>query len=139
MGHVVEVNDVLLAVDELPDVGDELSRPDAVRGAASREGRGRVAVDLAILPVPQTIDGIGHLLRDAGRAVGAVDELAWQGFVVALTGGQVVVVVVKGCVEPTIVGRDAGDVVEGLEELLSLVQMSLPLGVSARLNGVEEI
>lgn len=57
----------------------------------------------------------------------------------ALPGGEVVIVMVEGLVESLIIGRDTGYVVKGLEELLCLVQVSLPLGVGARLDDAEEV
>lgn len=98
-----------------------------------------IAVDLTVLPVTETVDGVSHLLGDTGGAVDAVDELAREGLVVTLPGRQVVIVVVEGLVEALVIRRDARDVVECLEELLRLVQVALPLRVGARLDSVEEV
>lgn len=74
-----------------------------------------ITVDLAILPMPQTIDGIGHVLRHTGRAVGSIHKFAWERLPMALSRREIVVVVIKGDVKSFIICGNTGDVVEGTE------------------------
>lgn len=139
VSDVVEVNDVALASNDVADVASQLEHPDAEGTGAGRERVGVVAVDLAVLPVTETVDGLGLLLGHAGGRVLAVDELAGQRLVVALTGAEVVVVVVKRSVEAAVAGRDTGDVVEGSVQRSGASEVLLPGGVAARLDRVEEV
>lgn len=42
----------------------------------------------------EAVDGVCDGLGDAGGGVCAVDDLAWERFGVALTGGEIIVVVI---------------------------------------------
>lgn len=99
MRDVVAVDDGAGSVDERPDVRGELADPDAVGGGACCETAWVVAVDVRVFVVAEAVDFVSDGLVDAGCGVDAVDEFAWEGLGVALTGREIVVVVVKTGVE----------------------------------------
>lgn len=137
MRDVVSVNHVAGSVNKVPDVGSEFSDPDAVAGGAGCETAGVVAVDVRILVLSEAVHFVGDGLVDAGCGVDAVHELAWEGLVVALASGEVVVVVVKTFVETGVRGRDSRDVIQGRIQGFSSCEMCGPVG--ARLYALKQV
>ena len=137
VGHVVKVDDVSRPGHEVAQVCRQLSDPDAERRRTGRERRRVVAVDLAVLPLSQAVYGFGNVLGHAGRAVGAVDKLAGQRLAVALSRREVVVVVVEGGMESSVVRMHARDVIECAKQRGGAGKMLLPLRIAIGLDGVE--
>lgn len=139
MGYIVEVDNVGRSGHEVTQVGRQLPNPDAQERSARLERRGVTTINLAVLPVPHAVDGVGKLLGDTSGAPGAVKVTAGQGVGVALACREVVVVVIEGGVKVGVVGTDLRDAIEGAEQGGGCLEMVLPQRVARRLDGVEPI
>ena len=126
--NVVEVNGIALSSHGLTQMRGELADPDAESGRSCPQ-RGRIiAVYLAILPLTQTIDLVGKVLSDTGRAVDAVHDLARERLPMALAGREIVIVVIKRVMETSIVRMDTRDIVKDAEQCGRSVEVLLPGG-----------
>ena len=72
-------------------------------------------------------------MSDTRGRIYSVDEFTGQGLGVALTSGEIVVIVVEASVEATVRGRDAGDIVKCGIERCGCGKVCCP--ISARFNG----
>lgn len=138
MGDIVKVNHVIAARHGGPEMASQFGDPHPVGREASLQARRMASVDLAVLPVAKSVHRVRRLLGHALRAVQPVDDLAWQRLVVALPGGEVVVVVVKRDVEALVIGRHPRYVVQERVEVPGLGEVGVPRGVGGRLDAVEE-
>ena len=85
----------------------------------------------------ETVDVICYFLGNASGGVGTVDDLAWEGFGMALPSGEVVIIVIKRHVESIVIGGDTRDVVQNRIEGFSGGQMRCP--VISGFDAVEKV
>lgn len=123
----MSVDYAALSINEAADVAGEFCNPDTEACNTGWETARIITVDVGILIVSQAVHIIGICLCDASRRVLAINKLAWQWLSVALSSGQIVIVVIQGDMEARIRWGHAGDVVQGGIEWCSLSKMVGPV------------
>ena len=107
MGNVVAVDDIALTCDEVSDVGGEFTNPDTVASCGSTQTSRIITVDVRVFIIAKSVHFIRLGLSNASCGVGPVDELAWERLSMALSGGEVVIIVIEARVESTVGWRDS--------------------------------
>jgi hypothetical protein len=107
MCYIMSVNDITLPSDEISDMCGEFPNPNTITSCSSIQTSRITTIDVGVFVVAQSIDFIRFSLRDASCGIDAIDELAWKGFGVALSCGEIIVVVIEARMEAAIGGRNA--------------------------------